>query len=74
MSIRHSNYRRVGKHTADERQRSLNPVMMLGRAARDSRKKPDQSRTGKPTFREDFLLEHTRFGQQVYSLDLAGCF
>ncbi len=77
MSIRHSNYRRVGKRpavTVDERQRSLNPVKMLTRAARHSQNKPDESRTGRPTFREDFLLEHSRFVQQSDSIEFVSCF
>jgi len=77
MSVRHSNYRRVGKRqavAADQRQHSLNPVMMLTRPARYSQKKPDESRTGRPAFREDFLLEHSRFDQQADSMELAGCF
>jgi hypothetical protein len=76
MSVRHSNHRRVRKPSAatvPERQRSLNP-MMLTRAARHSKKEPDDSRTGRPTFLEDFLLEHSRFGQQSNSLEFVGCF
>ena len=34
--------------------------------------KPDESRTGSPTFTEDFLLEHSRFGQQGDSIEFAG--
>ena len=77
MSVGHSNYRRVGKHPAatdDERQHSLNPVTMLTRVAHHSQNKPDESRPGRPTFREDFLLEHSRFSQQADSIELAGCF
>jgi len=77
MSVRHGNYRRTGKRpaaTVDERQRSLNPVMMLTRAARHSQNKPDESRTGRPTFREDFILEHSRFGQQGDPIEFVGCF
>jgi hypothetical protein len=59
--------------TADEKQPSLNPVMMLTRAAHYSKNKASESRTGKPTFREDFLLEHSRFGQ-ADSKGYAGCF
>jgi hypothetical protein len=76
MSARHGNYRRVGKRpavTADERQHSLNPVMRT-QAVHDSKNKPDESWTGRPTFREDFLMEHSRFGQQADSIELAGCF
>ena len=76
MSVRHSYYPRVGKPpaaTVDEKQHSLNPVMRT-RVAHDSRNKPDESRPGRPTFREDFLLEHSRFGQQADSIEFAGCF
>lgn len=77
MSVRHSNYRRAGKRpgiAADQRQHSLNPVIMLTRPARPSQKKPDESRTGRSAFREDFLLEHSRFEQHADSIELAGCF
>jgi hypothetical protein len=77
MSIRHGKYRRASNRsaaTADKRQQSLNPVMMRTRTGLHSAKKKDESRTVKPTFIEDFLLEHTRFGQQADSTELAGCF
>ena len=76
MSVRHSNYRRAGKGpavTADERQQSLKSIL-LARATRHSQNKPDKSRTGRPTFIEDFLLEHSRFDQQADSIVFAGCF
>src|ERR1017187_3419030 len=76
MSIRHSNYRCVKERpatTVDERQHSLNSVL-LGRAAGHSQNKPDESRTARPTFIEDFSLEHSRFGQQADSTEFAGCF
>ena len=74
MSIRHSNYRCVKERpatTVDERQHSLNSVL---RAAGHSQNKPDESRMGGPTFKEDFLLEHSGFGQQADSIEFAGCF
>ena len=76
MSIRHSNYRCVEERpatTVDERQHSLNSIL-LAQAAGHSQTKPDESRTGRPTFIEDFLLEHSRFGQQADSMECAGCF
>ena len=76
MSFPNDNYRRVGKRpaaTVDARQHSVNPVMRT-RAAHYSKNKPDESRTGRPTFMEDFLLEHARFGQQADSKEFAGCF
>ena len=76
MSIRHSNYRRVVKRpatTVDERPHSLNSILPA-RAANHSQNKPDESRTGRPTFKEDFLLEHSGFGQQADSIEFAGCF
>jgi hypothetical protein len=76
MSIRHSNYRRVVESpatTVDERQHSLNSIL-LARAARHSQNKPDESRTDRPTFIEDFSLEHSRFGKQAVSMESAGCF
>lgn len=76
MSFPNDNYRRVGKPeaaTVDERQHSLNSIL-LARAARRSQKEPNKPRTGRPTFGEDFLLEHSRFGQQADSTELAGCF
>ena len=78
MSVRHGNVnRRVGRRpamTADERQHSLNPVMMPTRVAHHSQNKPDESRPSRPTFSEDFLLEHSRFGKNADSNLLAGCF
>ncbi len=75
MSIRHINYRRVGEAatTVDERQHSLNPIL-LAPAVNHSENKPDESRTGRLTFKEDFLLEHSGFGQQADSKEFAGCF
>jgi hypothetical protein len=76
MSIRHSNYRRVVKRpatTVDERQHSLNSILPP-RAANHSQNKPDESRTGTPTFKEDFLLEHSGFGQKADSIEFACCF
>ena len=76
MSIPHSNYRCVEEGaatTVDERQHSLNSVL-LARVAGHSQTKPDESRTGRPTFIEDFLLEHSPFGQQADSIGFAGCF
>lgn len=76
MSVRHSNQRRVREALATavaERPRPLNP-MMLTRAARHSKKQPDDSGPRKPTFREDFLLEHSRVGQHADSIGLVGCF
>lgn len=74
MSIRHSNYRRVEERpatTLDERQHPLKPVL-LARAARHSRNKPDESRA--VTFIQDFSSEHSRFGQQADSIEFVGCF
>jgi hypothetical protein len=76
MSVRHSNHSRVRKPlaaTVAERQRSLNP-MMVTRAARHSQREPDVSCPRRPTFRGDFLLEHSRFGQQAGSIGFVGCF
>ena len=76
MSFPNDNYRRVGKRPAapvDERQHSLDPVMRT-RATHYSKNKPDKSRTSRPTFIEDFLLEHSPIGQQADSIGFAGCF
>jgi hypothetical protein len=76
MSFPNDSYRREGKHpaaTIDEKQRSLN-AKVLARAANCSQSKSDESRTGRPTFVEDFVLEHARFGQQADSRESAGCF
>jgi hypothetical protein len=76
MSIRHSSYRRIEKRpttTVDERQHSLNSNLPA-RAACHSLAKPDESRTSRPTFIEDFSLEHSRLGQQADSTEFAGCF
>jgi hypothetical protein len=76
MSIRQSNYRCVEEPpatTRDERQHSLDSIL-LARAAGHSQNKPDESRTGRPTFIEDFSLEHSHFGQQAYSTEFVGCF
>jgi hypothetical protein len=65
MSVRHSNYRCVEKRpakTVDEGQYPLNSIL-LPRAACDSLNEPDESRTGTPTFIEDYLLEHSPIGQ-----------
>jgi len=76
MSIRHCNHRCIEEHpatTVDEKQHSLNTILLV-RVAGHSHTKPDESRTGKPTFIEDFSLEHSRFGQQADSTEFAGCF
>jgi hypothetical protein len=76
MSIRHSNSCCVEEGTAttiDERQHSLNPILPA-RAAGHSQTQPDESRIGRPTFIEDFSLEHSPFGQQADSKEFAGCF
>jgi hypothetical protein len=76
MSIRYSNSCCVEEGTAttiDERQHSLNSILPA-RAAGHSQTKPDESRTGRPTFIEDFLLEHSPFDQQADSTGFAGCF
>jgi hypothetical protein len=76
MSIRHSNFlcvEEVPATTVDERQHSLNSIL-LTRADGHSQTKPDELRTGRPTFIEDFLLEHSPFGQQADSKEFAGCF
>jgi hypothetical protein len=76
MSIRHSNYRRVVERpaaTVDERQHPLNSIV-LEPAARHLQDKPDELRTGRPTFIEDFSSEHSRFGRQADSIEFAGCF
>jgi hypothetical protein len=78
MSIRQRNYRRVVERpatTVDEGQHSLKAVLLV-RAASHSKNKPDESRTCRPTstFKEDFLLEHSGFGQQADSKEFAGCF
>jgi len=65
MSVRNRNYR-CGEErpasTDDEKQYSLDSIP-LARAARHSQNKPDESRPGRPTFIEDFLLEHFSFRQ-----------
>lgn len=71
MSVHHSNHRCVGKPpaaTADERQRTRNPVM-LDQVARHPQSEPDESYPVRPTFREDFLLEHSRFGRHTDSIE-----
>jgi hypothetical protein len=76
MSFPNDNCRRAGKPSAatlDERQNSLNSIL-LARAAHHSQNKPDESPTGRPTFVEDFLLEHSRFVQNADSKVFAGCF
>ena len=76
MSVRHSNQTGVREASASavaERPRSLNP-MMLTRAARHSKNDRDDSGPRRPTFREDFLLEHSRIGQQADSIGFVGCF
>ena len=76
MSVRQSNYRYLGKPSAvavDERQHSLNSLL-LARAARHSQNQPDESLPGGTTFREDFLMEHSRLGQRADSKVFAGCF
>jgi hypothetical protein len=42
--------------------------------AGNSQNKPDESQTGRPTFIEDFLLEHSHFGQQADSRVFTGYF
>jgi len=67
MSVRHTDYRYVGKATAvtvDERQRSLNPVTLTTMAHR-SNNELDEPCPVTPTFNEDFLLEHSRVGKQA---------
>ena len=59
--------------TVEERQHSLNPVVRT-RATHSPKNKPDESRTGRPAFIEDFLQEHSRFGQQADSIEFASCF
>lgn len=76
MSIRHSHYRCVEERlatTVDERRHSLNSILPA-RAADHSHTKPDESRTVRPTFIEDFLLEHSPDGKQADSIEFAGCF
>jgi hypothetical protein len=73
MSVPHSNCRCVEQRPAtsvSEKQSSRDPVKMFTHSPNE----PHESRTGRPTFTEDFLLEHTRFGQQADSIELAGCF
>ncbi len=58
MSIRHSSYLRIEKRSAttfDEKQHSLNSILPA-RAARYYPTKPDESRTNRATFIEDFSL------------------
>jgi hypothetical protein len=67
MNFPNGNYSYVEDHpatTVDERRHSLSPVVRT-RAAHNSKSKPDESRTGKESFIEDFMLEHSRFGQQA---------
>jgi hypothetical protein len=59
--------------TIDEKQHSLYP-MVVARAANCSQNEPDESRTGRLTFIEDFLLEHSPIGLQADSIGFAGCF
>jgi hypothetical protein len=76
MSVRHRKYRCEEKRpaaTVDESQHSVNPVM-LTQTAHYPKNTPDESRTGRSTFNEDFLLEHSRPGQQSDSEGFAGCF
>jgi len=76
MSIRQSNYRCVEElpaTTVDERLHSFNSDL-LAQKSRKPQNKPDESRTGVPTFKEDFSSEHSRFTQQADSRVLAGCF
>ena len=76
MSIRHSSSSCVDEHSATtvgERQHSFNPILVV-RAAGQSQTKPDESRESRPTFIEDFLLEHSPRGQQADSMNFAGCF
>ena len=76
MSFPKDNYRcgeELPVSTVDEGQHSLNPVVRT-RAAHYSKTTPDESRTGGPTFVEDFLLEHSHFDQQADSIVFASCF
>jgi hypothetical protein len=75
MSIRHSSSSCVEEHpatTVDERQHSFNSILR-GRVGGHSQNKPDESQTGRPTFTEEFLLEHSRFSQQADSTEFV-CF
>ena len=76
MSFANDNYRcgeELPVSTVDERQHLLSP-MVRTRAAHHSENKPDESRTGGPTFVEDFLLEHSSFGHRAVSIEFASCF
>ena len=76
MSVRQNNYcceENCPATTVDESQHLRNPVMRT-RAAHYSQNNHDESRTGKPNFKEDFLLEHSCFDQQADSIVFAGCF
>jgi hypothetical protein len=76
MSIRHNNNRCVEERpatTGDQRKHSVNSVR-IARATSHPQNKPEQSRTGRPTFKDDFLMEHSGFGQQADSTEFAGCF
>lgn len=73
MSIRQSCVEERPAMTADERQHSFNSIS-LARAARQSQTKPDKSGTSRPTFKEDFLFEHSPSGQQLDSIKFAGYF
>ena len=76
MSICQSNYRCIEEGpatTVDEGKHSLN-FTLLERGPGHSQTKPDELRTDTPTFIEDFLLEHSPFGQQADSIEFAGCF
>ena len=76
MSVRHSNYLRVGEPpvaTVDENQRYQNPVM-LTTVIRRVKNEPYESRPVKPAFRKDFVLEHSRFGKQADSVEFVHYF
>jgi hypothetical protein len=69
MSIRPSNSSCTEEHpatTVDESQRSLKSILLV-RVACHSQVKADESRMGRPTFIEDFLLEHSPLGQPADS-------
>ena len=76
MSLPHSGDRYLGKAaaaTVDERQRLLNSVTPT-KAASHSQNGPEESHPVRPTFREDFLQEHSRFGKQAGSIEFVSYF
>jgi hypothetical protein len=54
-------------------QQSIN-VAEFADLVNSTRIKLDEKRTGKRTFSEDFMLEHSLSGQQVTSIEFAGSF